>query len=1059
MKHIANAWRDNGSNLLAVAVIAALVFGVSPASAQSDDDEETIEEVVVTGSRIQRAAYDNLQPGVAVDSEFIDNRGYTNVADAINEVPAFGLPLSNSGRQDSQSIGQNFANAFGLGTQRTLTLLNGRRVVSQATPGLGGVAAPGSGLQVDLNMIPTIMIDRVETIFVGGAPIYGTDAIAGAVNLIYKDDFEGFAYDVQSNMDQRGDARSTRLRALWGSNSDDGKGNVMLGLEFARTEATLVTDNDLASRGTAHCENAAGGLSARGLPLLVPDDGIPDTVICDDAFGVWQVPTSGMPMRSLGLVWPNGDNALLDAQGNPLMFAADGSLITWDQANLGTPRGAFFSVGQDAINNPLFVGLSETNNLIAPLDRYIINATSHREIWGGVNLYSEALFARTESADESPDATFGTVVFGPGANGVAQVNIAENPFVTQEFRDVLEQNGVYDPNLTDDQYAGISRSNIDIGANSPDFREQNVYRFVVGLEGSFLFRDREWTWDTSLNFGETNATVRSTDINGRRLALAIDSIRDPVTNEIVCRSQVEPPPDVFPPSFREPPSTDVTDCVPFNPIGIQNLTPEQHAYLLQQDYQSTTISQETFELNLAGDLLDLPAGPLAFAGGYIRRQEESAFRSDRSSTVGSDPLTPVQSVSGGYDTDEFYAETLVPLLEKGSRFDLPLISSLQLEAAIRWVDNSLAGKDTTWTVGGRLRPDFLGLEDALTLRGNVTTSIRAPSVQELFLPRSEFSAFAEDPCDDEFSTAGPNPAVRQANCAAEVQTRQANGSLDPNFTLAGFVSLAANRGFPQFTGGNQNLKSEEAESWTAGFVFSPNFLEGLTVSADWTDISIKNEIARLSATQIMNACYDSVNFPDLNECTLFERDFDFQVVAPQTGFLNAASRDFAGLIANFNYDLSGTRIADMVPGEVEVFGSMFHVARHERNVTGSSTELLEGERGFEKWRSQLNLRWTRDRIGALWQARFIGSFKADAQAPAERFSPGQNGADSTWIHNATVTYKLTDYMGVRLVIDNVFDNRDSAERRAQTLGGTSTLPFSPLDVIGRRFALSISGEF
>ncbi len=1058
MEHKPEGRNTYGSCLLSIAVAMALAFGTSTASAQ-EDEEETIEEVVVTGSRIQRAAYDNLQPGVAVDSEYLDNRGYTNVADAINEVPAFGLPLSNSGRQDSQSIGQNFANAFGLGTQRTLTLLNGRRVVSQATPGLGGVAAPGSGLQVDLNMIPTIMIDRVETIFVGGAPIYGTDAIAGAVNLIYKKDFEGFAFDVQTNMDQRGDAGSTRLRGLWGANSADGKGNVMLGLEFARTDATLVTDNDLAGRGTAHCENAAGGLSARGLPLLVPDDGIPDTIICDDAFGVWQVPTSGMPLASLGLVWPNGDNSLRDAQGNSLMFGADGSLITWEQANLGTPRGAFFSVGQDAINNPLFVGLGETNNLIAPLDRYIINATGHREVLDGVNLYSEVLFARTESADNSPDASFGTVVFGPGVGGVAQLNIAENPHITQEFRDVLVLNGVYDPNLADDQYVGISRSNIDIGANSSDFREQNVYRFVVGLEGTFPLLDREWTWDTSLNFGQTNATVRQTDINGKRLALAIDSIRDPATGDIVCRSQIETPPGTFPPTFQEPPSTDIAGCIPFNPIGIQNLTAAQHAYLLQQDYQSTTITQETFELNVAGDLIDLPAGPLAFAGGYIRRQEGSEFLADRASTVGFDPLTPVQSVSGGYDTDEFYAETLVPLIEKGSRFDVPLISSFQLEAAIRWVDNSLAGKDTTWTVGGRLRPDFLGLEDSLTLRGNVTTSIRAPSVQELFLPRSEFNAFAEDPCDDEFSTAGPNPAVRQANCAAEVQTRQANGSLDPNFQLAGFVSLAANRTFPQFTGGNQNLKSEEAESWTAGIVFSPEFVPGLTVSADWTDISIKNEIARLSATQIMNSCYDSVNFPDLDQCTLFERDFDFQVVAPQTGFLNAASRDFAGMIVNFNYDLAETRVAGMVPGDIEIFGSMFHVARHERNVTGDSTELLEGERGFEKWRSQLNLRWTRDRIGAMWQARFIGSFQADAQAPAERFSPGQNGADSTWINNATVTYKLTESMGVRLVIDNVFDNRDSAERRAQTLGGTSTLPFSPLDVIGRRFALSISGEF
>ncbi len=1048
--------------LLPLAAAVAMALTAIPASAQeaqsAGEDDEEIEEVVVTGSRITRAAYDNLQPGVAVDAQFMDERGYANVAQAINEVPAFGLPLSNSGRQDSQSLGQNFANAFGLGTQRTLTLINGRRVVSQSSPALGGVAAPGSGLQVDLNMIPTIMIDRVETIFVGGAPIYGTDAIAGAINLIYKTDFEGIAFDVQSQQDERGDASNIRLRGLWGANSADDKGNVMLGVEYARTDATLVTDNDLASRGTAHCENPAGGLTGFGAPLLVPDDGIPDTIICDDAFGVWQVPTSGMPLASLGLVTALGGNALLNGAGDPLMFDADGSLITWEQANLGSPRGPFFSVGQDAINNPLFVGLAETNNLIAPLERYIINATGRREVWNGINVYGEALYARSEAEDRSPDATFGTVVFGPGANGVAQLNIAENPYISQQYRDALISNGLYDPLVTDPQYALISRSNLDIGAVSPDFREQDVFRFVVGFDGTFPVFGNEWTWDTSFNFGETNATSRQTDINGRRLALAIDAVTDSGTGDIVCRTDIEDPPDVFPPSFREPSSTDIIDCVPFNPIGVQTLTPEQRAYLLQQDFQNTQINQTTYEFNVAGDLLELPAGPLALAAGYIRREEESEFQADRSSTVGIDPLTPVQSLSGGYDTNEFYAETLLPLIEADSGFSVPFIASLQLEGAIRFVDNSLAGSDTTWTAGGRLRPNLPGLGDSITIRGNATTSIRAPSVQELFLPRTEFNDFAEDPCDDEFSTGGPNPAIRQANCAAEVAARQQAGTLDPNFQLEGFVSLAANRGFPQFTGGNQDLQSEEADSWTVGIVFSPDFLPGLTVSADWTDISIKNEIARLSATQIMNACYDSVDFPRA-ECSLFERDFDFQVVAPQTGFLNAASRDFAGLIANFNYDLSDTWVADRVPGNFEFFGSMFHVAEHERNVTGSSPEILEGERGFEEWRSQLNLRWTRDDLGALWQARYIGGFLVDAQAPPERFSPGENGAGSTWLHNATFTYRLTNQIGLRLVVNNVFDNRDNAKRRAQTLGGTSTLPFDPLDVIGRRYALAINGEF
>jgi len=175
------------SRLLSTSAAALLAFpaamaGSGGAFAQDQDQDqgasEEIEEVVVTGSRIRRAGFDTLQPAVQVDADFVDERGFSNVAQALNEIPAFGLPgASNTGGQSSQNLGQNFVNAFGLGSQRTLTLINGRRTVGQNTPTAVGTGA-GSGLQVDLNIIPTALIERIETIFVGGSPIYGSDAVA-----------------------------------------------------------------------------------------------------------------------------------------------------------------------------------------------------------------------------------------------------------------------------------------------------------------------------------------------------------------------------------------------------------------------------------------------------------------------------------------------------------------------------------------------------------------------------------------------------------------------------------------------------------------------------------------------------------------------------------------------------------------------------------------------------------------------------------------------------------------------------------------------------------------
>ncbi len=154
-------------------LLFASVLFMSPLQArQSADaaDEEYIEEIITTGSRIPRAGFDTLMPAIVLDSEFIQERGFTDIASALNEIPAFGVPGNSTQRnQSSFSVGQNFVNFFGLGSQRTLTLVNGRRFVSSNSPSL--FVGANAGLQVDLNVIPASLIDRVETIAVGGAPI------------------------------------------------------------------------------------------------------------------------------------------------------------------------------------------------------------------------------------------------------------------------------------------------------------------------------------------------------------------------------------------------------------------------------------------------------------------------------------------------------------------------------------------------------------------------------------------------------------------------------------------------------------------------------------------------------------------------------------------------------------------------------------------------------------------------------------------------------------------------------------------------------------------------
>src|ERR1700683_3378984 len=219
--------------LLASPVLLALGMSahaqVTPKAAAPEDT--TLQEVVVTGSRIARPEFDNLEPTTTVDSKTFDQRGYLDVGQALSELPAFGVqPSSAANTQAGFGIAQSFVDLYGLGSQRTLTLVNGRRFVSSNTASFNNTGSNstvgGPGSQVDLNVIPTKLIDHVETVSVGGAPIYGADAIAGVVNIILKKDYQGLDVDGQVGASGQGDAWNYRTRILAGQNLFDGRANI-----------------------------------------------------------------------------------------------------------------------------------------------------------------------------------------------------------------------------------------------------------------------------------------------------------------------------------------------------------------------------------------------------------------------------------------------------------------------------------------------------------------------------------------------------------------------------------------------------------------------------------------------------------------------------------------------------------------------------------------------------------------------------------------------------------------------------------------------------------------
>ena len=1051
------------------------VAGISPVYAQdadTDDENFEVEEVVVTGSRIKRTGFDTANPATVVSSEFLELRGFNNVAQALNELPAFGIPgASNQGGQGGNTIGQNFVNAFGLGSQRTLTLINGRRVVAQSSVAALGNGGAGTGLQVDLNTVPTALIDRIETIYTGGAPIYGSDAVAGTVNVILKDDFEGFNLDAEYGVSQENDAENYRFRALVGGNFADGRGNVVVSMEYAQQEGLITSKRPFLARGAGFVNNIGSANSS---------DGIADQNFITDANGVFQVLEPGVPLASgstfhrlgttnTGLLFSGGRDADGNGIGVPLIFGLNGGLVDAANANIGTvPVNAsggssvFFTQGADAINNPYVLSTNEANTLVSPLERYTFTQLSHFDLTDNIRWFSEAAYSRTESVDEISQPSWSTTFFAPGSSGLLQVNIRDNPFVTDDIRDVLVLNDTFDPDNPDDQFLNITRSNTDVQRDTSNRRFQDSFRFATGFEGDFEAMGRTWSWDFAYSYGESNSVSSFSTINGERYALAIDAVVDPDTGRAACRSTVEglvsQPGGVRSPAT----STDVANCVPINIIGYNQFGDDVTDYLNQQQISTNGLQQSIVEGSIAGELFDLPAGPFAIAIGATHRRERGRFDVDQGQQLGLDPGAPLVNVAGGFDTDEIYAEGLIPIVRNGEGLGDTIgsfINNFEVEGAVRYVDNSAAGGDYTWTIGGRLNLELPGIGDALTFRGGYTESIRSPSIVELFAPQAQGFFFASDPCEERFIDGGNNPAVRRANCEQQFAEFQAAGNIGTNpdgspVELATYVSIITNASQPGLTGGNPNLVNEQAASYTLGLVFEPDFLPGLTISSDYTNIEITDVIQSLTATQVANACYDSNNFPNESACSSFTREVGtFQFTRPVTGQTNAARRRLEAIITDVSYTFDLADVMESLDGTMNLTANYFLLLKSDLQVGSGDLDVLDRENGHLRHRWQVNATYQLDRFTAFvqWRHESGGLFSnedSDERRDIFRFKDFNQ-------YNATLRYQINDTIAARFVVNNIFDNLGHETRLAA--GGGNSLNFS--DFIGRRFLFGISASF
>ncbi len=966
----------------------------------TNEASDGLADIVVTGSRIRRTGYDTLQPTTVLSNVTIENRAVNSVADVMREQPSFGTPGSSPvGDQGRVSVGQSFVNFFGLGSQRTLTLVNGARFPSASTPSASG-SSPG--LQVDLNTIPVALIDRVETIAVGGAPIYGSDAIAGTVNVILKKKFVGFDASASNGISDRGDANKYRLQATYGLDFADGRGNIVLNADYNHQSSLLYSDRALTAEQSTF------------QPPEDPNSPYNFVVVRNSRYPF--VAVSGIPLRFYDYAYYGGEAR--DAAGDMVQFSPTGDLVRYDP---GTPSGDVNS-GGDGIN------LAPFSTLLAKSDRYLGNIFVNYEFQPSLRLHLEGWYSRTDAVEPANQPLYNSYFFRGDNETDARFETGPipirltNPYLTSQARAILsgsnatdiDGDGVADPILDldgdgvpDTQGFYLDRVNLDLTGRKEGYVKQELYRFLGTLEGDFNIGDRRFGWSLTGAYGATSSGYRQRAILVDRLNQAVDAITSP-GGQIVCR--------------------DASDgCVPIN-LFTGSPDPASVAFVTTDIRSRTKTSQTLISANMNGDLFELPAGNVGIAVGADYRREHSSFQPDALSQTGTVRGVPATPVAGGFNTKEVYGETLVPIVSP--TMDIPFISKLELEGAIRYVDHSLAGGDITWTAGGRYAP-LQGFE----FRGNFTRSIRSPAVTELFLPDAPILAFASDPCDRAFIGSGNNPARRAANCAAAGIPAGFNSDIVRGSRL---ISVS----------GNQNLANEQANAWTVGAIVSPRFLPGFVASVDWVDIRLKNAIVQLNATNVLSACYDSADYPNAPVCSNFERDAEGQIANLRTGFVNAGSVQFAGLTANLTYGFGIGKLGNLTLG-----ANYQYTDKLTTSVTGSDFDEDAGEIGNSKHRGAANINWEKDGFNLFWQAIFIGKARFDnSDAPGSR---EVSGVGNWTVFNAAASYEVQKNLQLRLSVDNVFDRSAPRNSVVDDIGVVTY--YSGL--IGRTYTLTARMRF
>jgi outer membrane receptor protein involved in Fe transport len=926
------------------------------ASAQGAMAQETpgssLDEVVVTASRVERQGFVAPSPTSVLGQAEMQARPPQAIINLINEIPAFRPTNQQNSRAAFASSGQVSPDLRGLGNRRTLVLVDHTRFVPSGANGT-----------LDLNLIPTNMIERTEVVTGGASAAWGSDAVSGVVNLVTKRHFEGVEGQISWGETQVGDNAQIQGNLTVGGKFNGDRGHIVAGFEYGKANGI----KDIYSRDWGRQEWGTVIYPA-GTNRGSDPERLVTTQVRNNQNG-----TYGGIIQ--GQVLPNGTvqaaqttvnifKSYLNAHGYNLSPTQN---ISFGTGGAIVPENLGQQFGTSTIGGAFYLENGGRLLWMSPwLKRYtgMLNAdyelTPHITATMQLNAARSEIYFQTASRrDVNQYVTTPRPAGLPANQFTVRSVLPQNGALPLDFL-LIQRDNAYLPSVLRDAMVAnnmdafyMGRTEFDLGMQEAH-SANSLFRGAWGLNGDFDVAGKTWKWNVSAELGRNefsnawgNAAIES------RWNKSYDAVIGPAGTPI-CRVNL-------PGSTNPDPA-----CVPYNPFGYmtaQNLA-DVKKYMMGTMYWNTVYTQQFYEANLDGEPFSTWAGPVSIAVGASYRKDSVTQNSDAVSQANDFDNVNPKPYSGSYNTKEVYGETVIPLLK-----DVPFFKSVEFNGAIRHTDYSTSGGVTTWKTGMTWE-----VNDDLRFRGAISQDIRAPNLLELY-------GVSTTPLGV------TNPYTR-INTGTIIQT----------------------------TGGNPDLKPERARSLTGGFVVEPHFIPRFRASVDYYKVTVQDAISTFTAQAIVDRCKIEADAgaPGFF-CSQLDTNHQYNTSLQFFGVniipLNLVRQEAEGIDFEAQYSLP------LGPGNLALRAFATHSMNLKNYDVTASTQysgylgsVLDGLGGTPKWVGTLNTTYNWGRAMLSLQSRLIGSAHVSTAPLATRLvgpdDPNYNPANPYTINSNKVSTRV-----------------------------------------------------